>query len=137
MTLMDALSVLSFFVGIISIMMAIFALKSASQAEERSKRNFEDTQKFIQQFYDRTKETLNQVDKKSEIIQQSVKNSEEKLLNTLTEIVKSNTRRNDPEEQAKLKAVSSLFEDPSKLSAMMSIFKDIPPEFLGKNIDQK
>ncbi len=68
MSLMVILAILSLFVGIASIVLAIVSMKSASSSERRSQENFEKTQKMMNEIYDKTKDLLHEIDVKSSSI---------------------------------------------------------------------
>ena len=112
--LMDIISILSLFVGVISIILAIYAMSSSKKAEERSKQNFIDTQEKIRDFYDKTKEVLNEIDKRSSTTETIVSNSQEKLLNTMTQIINETVipKKEDIGEQLGMMFFQQLLSNP-------------------------
>ena len=81
------MAIMSFIVGIVSIVLAIVAMTTAKSAEKNSQENFEKTQRMMHEIYDKTKDALAQIDKKSEVIEHVVQRNEEQLLNTMTNLI--------------------------------------------------
>lgn len=79
MEIMDILAILSLFVGIVSIVLAIISMKSASNSEKRSQENFEKTQKMMNEIYDKTKDLLHNIDIKSSSISGMVEKNQTQL----------------------------------------------------------
>ena len=79
MNLMDILTILSLFVGIISIVLATVSMKSAANSEQRSQENFEKTQKMMNEIYDKTKDLLHEIDVKSSSISGMVEKNQTQL----------------------------------------------------------
>src|SRR5262245_32845801 len=79
MTASDWLSLLSLIIGLFSIVLAIFSMVVAGRAEARSKKNFDDTQAMVRQFYDGTKDLLNQIEKRTSMTEVLIVESHTKL----------------------------------------------------------
>ncbi|MBI3242636.1 MAG: hypothetical protein HYZ49_10125 [Chloroflexi bacterium] len=125
MTLMDAISIFSLFVGIASIILAIYAMASANRSEERSKKNFENTQAMMREFYDRTKDLLNDIDKRANAIETVTSSSQEKLLSTVTAIVNETVlpKKEDAGEKFAMLFMQQLLSNPQGAKDMMNALK--------------
>lgn len=76
---MDVLTIISLFVGITSIVLALVSMKSAFKSEQRSQQNFEKTQKMMNEIYDKTKDLLHSIDTKSSSISVMVEKNQTQL----------------------------------------------------------
>jgi predicted component of viral defense system (DUF524 family) len=125
MSMMDMLSIFSLFVGLTSIGMALYAMNSSKRSEERTRDNFERTQAMMQQFYDKTKDLLNEVDKRASIIESVTTNSQEKLLSTMTTILNETVipKKEDMGEQLGLLFFQHLLSNPQNAASMMETLK--------------
>lgn len=83
----DILAWVSLFVGIVSIVLALISMKSASNSEKHSQENFEKTQKMMNEIYDKTKDLLHQIDTKSSVISNSVDKSIMQLTNLFSNVL--------------------------------------------------
>lgn len=83
----DILAWVSLFVGIVSIVLALISMKSASNSERHSQENFEKTQKMMNDIYDKTKDLLHQIDTKSSVISNSVDKSIMQLTNLFSNVL--------------------------------------------------
>lgn len=108
MSLMDLLSVISLIVGIISILFAFFVWRASISFESR------------------VKETLSEIDKNAALIKQSVESNQEKLMATVTDLVLQAAKNNDPEKQAQIQLISTIFQDPKKLSSIIELMNKFP-----------
>lgn len=79
MTFMDVLTVISLLVGVVSIVLALISMKSASNSERRSQEDFEKTQKIMNEIYDKTKDLLHSIDTKSSSISGMVEKNQTQL----------------------------------------------------------
>ena len=87
MNLMDILTILSLFVGISSIVLAIVSMKSAANSEQRSQKNFEKTQKMTNEIYDKTKDLLHEIDVKSSSISGMVEKNQTQLTTLFSNVL--------------------------------------------------
>ena len=87
MSLMDILTILSLFVGIASIVLAIVSMKSAASSERRSQENFEKTQKMMNEIYDKTKDLLHEIDVKSSSISGMVEKNQTQLTTLFSNVL--------------------------------------------------
>ena len=87
MSLMDILTILSLFVDIASIVLAIVSMKSAASSERRSQENFEKTQKMMNEIYDKTKDLLHEIDVKSSSISGMVEKNQTQLTTLFSNVL--------------------------------------------------
>lgn len=87
MNLIDILTILSLFVGIASIVLAIVSMKSAASSERRSQENFEKTQKMMNDIYDKTKDLLHEIDVKSSSISGMVEKNQTQLTTLFSNVL--------------------------------------------------
>ena len=127
MGLLDVISVLSLFVGLVSIVLAIYTMISSNRSEERSKENFHKTQEMVREFYDRTKELLNEIDKRSNAIETVVTSSQEQLLSTITTIVNETVipKKEDTSEKMTMLFLQQLIQNPKGAAEMMTALQPI------------
>jgi hypothetical protein len=84
MTIIEAFSLIS---SIASVTLALVAIWAAKSTEKEVRGNFQKTQEMMTQFEMRTKDVLAGVDKKSAVIERTVSESQQKLMDTLTNIL--------------------------------------------------
>jgi len=127
---MDLITILSFAVSIVSIVLAIVAMFSAKATERGSQENFEKTQKTMHDIYDKTKDALAQIDKKAEIIDNVVQRSQEQLINTVTNILNETIipKKPDAGEEFGVRFLNSLFENPSTANENMKMLMSLANE---------
>jgi len=128
---MEMITIISFAVGIASIVLAIVAMISAKTSEKASQENFEKTQKMMNEIYDKTKDALAQIDKKSEVIENVVQRNQEQLMNTVTnllnEVVIPKTPDNNSEMGLALlqSVMSSIQQNPDGAKGQMEFLKNM------------
>ncbi|WP_420644862.1 hypothetical protein [Candidatus Leptofilum sp.] len=134
MTLIDAISVISLVVGATSIILAVFAMNSAKRSEEKSLENFNNTQAMMRDFYDRTKDLLNEIDKRASTTEAIVKDSQEKLLTTITEIVSETIlpQKEDLGEKLGLMLMQQMVSDPDAATRTLNAL--MPFAELGQQV---
>ncbi len=125
MTYMDVLTVLSLLVGLVSIGLAVFAMQFAKKSEEQSRDNFERTQDMMRSFYDKTKDLLNEVDKRTSVTEKAISSSQQQLLSTMTSIVNETVipKKQDVGEQIGLMFFQQLLSNPKEAGGMMEALK--------------
>ena len=112
---MDMITIISFAVGIVSIVLAVVAMVSAKATEKRSQENFEKTQKIMHDVYDKIKDSLAQIDKKSEIIENVTQRNQEQLISTMTNLLNETIIPKKPNVSEEMGAqfLASLLQNPS------------------------
>jgi|GEM_PF-4699651 len=131
MTLTDILAVLSFAVGIAAIGLAVYTLNMSARAERRSKQNFTDTQNMMRDFYEKTKEVLNEIDKRATNTENLISGSQKELLSTITNIINETVipKKVDKAEEIGMLFFQQLLTDPEKavnsLNALLPLIDKI------------
>lgn len=105
---MDLLAIVSLIVGLISIAFSFFVWNAS--------KNFEN----------RVTQSLNVIDKNSDLIKQSVENSQEKLMNTVTQLAMQSATNNDPSKQMQTQLVSDILSNPDKLGHFLELMNKYP-----------
>ena len=121
---MDNLSiidVISFLSSIASLILAIVAILAAKNSEREVRDNFEKTQRVMIEYHERTKEVLAEIDKKSEVIERTVSESQRQLMTTMTNIINETVipKKIDMGEQLGMQFMQQMFSNPEKANEMM------------------
>ena len=138
MSIMDVLSVFSLFVGLLSIILAVFAMYSANRSEQRSKENFDKTQEMIRLFYDKTKEVLSQIETRTSVTEKVVLDNQDHLMKTMTTIVNETVipKKQDMGEQVGMMFFQQLFNNPQGMSDALKPLMEISA-FIDKENSNK
>lgn len=105
---MDFPFVVSLVVGVISIVLAVMAIWLGIQSERRSA-----------EYYDRTKDTLSEISQKAAVIEGTVSNTQEKLVDTVTAIAKPKEETQD--EMIAKAVLPSMVQNPQMLEKMIEL----------------
>jgi len=120
-------SIASIALAIVSIVLAIVAIWLGTSFERRSKENFERTQDLMNEHNDMIKNTLAQVDARTESIKETVDESNKELLNSVTSVVdRILPQTPDPSEQMAHLAFAKFLEDPQGFAASMETIQKLP-----------
>ena len=107
-SLLETSVVISLVVGAVSIVLAIVAISYAILSERKSTEN-----------YNRTKDLLAEISEKAAIIQSTVDNTQEKLVDTITEIAKP---KHDTQEEILMKTLlPAMLEKPEMLERLITM----------------
>ncbi|HZX19039.1 MAG TPA: hypothetical protein VFF22_19490 [Pseudomonas sp.] len=114
----DAIAFLS---SIASLILAVVAILAAKSSEREVRENFEKTQRVMMEYQERTKEVLAEIDKKSEVIERTVSESQRQLMNTMTNIINETVipKKVDMGEQLGMQFMQQMFTNPEKANEMM------------------
>ena len=103
---MDAYFVISLVVGVVSVILALVAIWFSWQSERKSAEN-----------YNRTRDVLSEISQKAAVIEATVNNTQEKLVDTITEIAKP---KQETQEELLLKAlVPAIMQNPDMMERLM------------------
>ena len=103
---MDVSVVVSLVVGTISVVLALVAIWYAYQSERKSTAN-----------YNSTKDVLAEISEKAAVIQSTVNNTQEKLVDTITEIAKP---KQETQEEMLIKTMlPTILQNPEMLERLM------------------
>ena len=122
--------IITLITGVASLILAIFAIWLGKASERESRANFERTQEEMRLYNERTKDVLAEIDKRAAVIEKTVTDSQQQLLDTVTNLLSETVVPAKPDigEQMGLAFFQSLMEDPEqaakKLEALQS-FTDI------------
>ena len=103
---MDVSLVVSLVVGAVSIVLAVMAIWLSIQSERRSTEN-----------YDRTKDILSEISEKAAVIESTVSNTQEKLVDTVTAIAKPKEETQD--EMIAKAILPSMVQNPQMFEQLM------------------
>ena len=112
--------------GVVSVVLAGFAIWLAKSSERESRANFERTQKTMRDYYEKTKDVLAEIDKRATVTEKTVTETQQQLLDTVTNLLKETAVPTKPDvgEQMGVLFFQNLMEDPEqatkKLEALQS-----------------
>ena len=113
--------------AIVSIILAIVAIWLGSSFERKSKESFERTQDLMNEHSDMIKNTLAQVDARTESIKETVDESNRELLNSMTGVVdRMLPQTPDPNEQMARLAFAKFVEDPERFATALEAMQKLP-----------
>ena len=112
----DIIFVISVIIGITSIILAGFAIWLGKASERESKANFERTQSMMLEYNEKTKEVLAEIDKRATVIERTVSDSQQHLLNTVTSLLSQTAvpMKADLGEQFAMQLMQVMMQDPTK-----------------------
>lgn len=120
-------SVASIVLAVVSIVLAVVAIWLGNSSERKSKESFERTQDLMNEHNDMIKNTLAQVDARTESIKETVDESNKRLLNSMTSVVdRILPQTPDPNEQIAHLAFAKLFEDPEGFATAIEAMQKLP-----------
>ncbi len=136
MSWMDGLTIVSFFTSIAALAVAVYTIWLAHLSEQRMQGLFDKTQSLLSQQFERVKDVLSEIDKRAMVIDKTVSDSQQSMLQTLTKIVNETVipKKADFGEQMAAAFIHSLLEDPAK--AGKALDKLMPLIQFGKQMQQ-
>ena len=78
--------VMSIIVGVASVILAILAISISRSSERESRANFEKTQALMHDYDTKNREVVAEIDKRAAVIEKTVAESHQQLLNTVTDL---------------------------------------------------
>ncbi len=114
--------VITVITGVVSVVLAVFAIWIGKSSERESRRNFERTQNAMREYNDKTKEVLAEIDKRAAVIEKTVTDSQQQLLDTVTNIVRETAVPTKPDlgEQMAAQFFQVMMTDPAKANDMIT-----------------
>lgn len=106
---MDVPSTVSVIIGVVSVVVAVFAMRQASGAARESRENFE-----------KTRDLLAEIDKRAAVIEQVVAESQRELLDTVKKL--AIPEKPDANEQLGLEIIKSMMQNPSGMREVFEQF---------------
>ena len=110
---MDAYFVVSLVVGVVSIVLAVVAIWHSNQSERKSLDN-----------YNRTESVLAEITAKATVIENTVSNTQTKLVDTITDIARP--RQETTEEMFMKSVVPAILQNPKLLKQLVDLSKQEP-----------
>ena len=121
--------------GVASLILAIFAIWLGKSSERESRANFERTQNIMREYYEKTKDVLAEIDKRAAVTEKTVTDSQQQLLDTVTNILKEMAVPTKPDvgEQIGIEFFQSWMRDPEQATKSMEILQT----FVDKTTEQQ
>jgi hypothetical protein len=134
MSWMDALTFISLFASVASLVLALYTIWLQHLAEQRMQGLFDKTQSLFSGHFERVSSVLAEVDKRAVLIDKTVSEAQQTMLRTLTTIVSETVipKKADMGEQFAAAFMQSMFEDPTK--AGKALDKLMPLIHLGQQM---
>ena len=123
----DISLILSLITGVISLVLAGFAIWLGKSAERESRANFDRTQSMMADYYDKTKDVLAEIDKRAAVIEKTVAESHQQLLNTVTNLLSQIATPAKPDigEQLGMEFMQQMMRDPAQAKQMMEALQPL------------
>ena len=124
-TVMQILTWLSLFVGIASVTLAGYTIWLARMTERDARQNYQRADDRMRDHYERTKEVLAAIETRSAVIEQTVKLSQDHLLNTITNLVNEIIipKRPDAAKELETQFMQMVLTNPGKMNESMEVVK--------------
>ena len=106
-------------VGVVSVVLAIVAIWLGSRSEKQSAEN-----------YDRTKDLLAEVSQKAEVIKATVDTTQQKLVDTITDIARP--QRESVQDKMMATLLPQMLQDPAAFQRFMEIAKQFEEKGKGQ-----
>ena len=113
---MDISFTVSLITGVVSVVLAVFAIWLGRSAERESRANFE-----------KTRDVLAEIDKRASVIEKTVTESQQHLLNTVTNLLNQIAVPTKPDvgEQLGMEFLKNLMSDPSKAAQTLAALEPL------------
>ena len=124
---LSALDLISLIASISSLILAIVAIQAAKSSEKEVRENFIKTQEMLNQFESRNKEVMAEIDKKSAVIERTVSDSQQKLMDTLTNILNETVipKKEDMGEKMGMQMLEQMMSNPEAGMQNFSMLAEI------------
>lgn len=111
--------------GVVSVVLAVFAIWLAKSSERESQANFERTQNTMRDYYEKTKDVLAEIDKRATVTEKTVTDSQQQLLDTVTNILKEMAVPTKPDigEQMGMEFLQSWIRDPEQATKSLEVLQ--------------
>ena len=122
-TIMDSIMWFTLISSIFSIILAIVAITTSKNLERQTQNTLERTQSFMQEQYNKTKDVLAEIDKRSTITENTINESLNKILGTTDKIVvESNQNLGD---QLEFMLIQLIKQDPGRGEKIFESLKSL------------
>ena len=126
-SIMDSIMWFSLIASIFSIILAIVAITTSKNLEKQTQNNLDRTQSFMQEQYDKTKDVLAEIDKRSTITENTVNESLNKISGatkkTVDESIVSNNQ--DLGDQLEFMLLQLIKQDPERGEKLIESLKPL------------
>lgn len=125
MNISELMNIVSFVSSIVSVVLAVVAIFAAKASEKEVRENFQKTQEMLTQYENRIKDTLNEIDKKSAVIEKTVSESQRELMTTMTNIINETVipKKQDMGDQFAAMFMQQMFADPQQANFILENMK--------------
>jgi predicted outer membrane protein len=116
MSQIDLVAIVSLFASIAALAVSIYTIWLAHLSEQRMQRLFDNTHSLIGQHFEKVKDVLAEIDKRAMLIDKTVSDSQQSMLQTLTRIIDETVipKKVDVGEQMAAAFMQSFIDDPTK-----------------------
>ena len=113
--------------GVVSVVLAVFAIWLAKSSERESQANFERTQNTMRDYYEKTKDVLAEIDKRATVTERSVTDSQRQLLDTVTNLLNETVVPAKPDfgQQVGLEFFQRMIQEPDKAPQLMAAIQPL------------
>ncbi len=113
--------------GVVSVVLAVFAIWLAKSSERESQANFERTQNTMRDYYEKTKDVLAEIDKRATVTERSVTDSQRQLLDTVTNLLNETVVPAKPDfgEQMMAEFLQNMMKEPAKANEFMAVLQSL------------
>lgn len=127
MSVLDLLAVLSLVASGASLVLAVVTIFYARASQKDARASFAETQKLMAEQYERTKGVLTEIDKRSAVTDRTVRDTQEKMLSTITTIINETVipKKADMGEQFGLAFIQMMMQDPAKAGQVLEKMKPL------------
>ncbi|REL35699.1 hypothetical protein [Thalassotalea euphylliae] len=124
---LSLLDLISLVASIASLILAVVAIQAAKSSEKEVRENFLKTQEMLNQFESRNKEVMAEIDKKSAVIERTVSDSQQKLMDTLTNILNETVipKKEDMGEKMGMQMLEQMMSNPETGMQNFAVLADI------------
>lgn len=119
--ILDLLTIVSLIVGFLSIVLAIMTIFFSRTTEKETRDNFDKTKEVMNNQYNDNKDVLSEITKQAAVIESTVKDGQQQLMETVTTILKETTipKQTTQEEQMTAALLQAFLQDPSSFKGMI------------------
>ena len=126
-TLTQILTWLSLFVGVASLVLSCYTIWLARFTESETRLAFQRNEDRMREHYEKTKDVLAEIDKRAAVIDNTIQQSQQHLLQTVTTLLNETVipKKPDMGEQLGMKFMESMMQDPKQMPKMLEMVKTL------------
>lgn len=124
----------SLFVGVASLALAIYTISLARNSEKEIRESFVRQEDRVRQQYERVQALLSEIDKRSAVTETVVRESQDKLLNTLSTLLHETAipKQEDMGEKFGMMFMQQMMSNPKQANQMLSALQPLIEMSQGK-----